>query len=54
MDNCHGMAGVIAFTKKPEPNLLYVCSGEDILVTDLESFRAAEKEKDLWTEKMKI
>lgn len=55
MDPLHGMVIVIAFTKKPEPDLLYICSGEDILVTDKESFRAEQRwEKDLWTEKMKI
>lgn len=34
---------MIAFTKKPEPDFLYICSGEDILVTDKESFRADKK-----------
>lgn len=42
MDTLHGMGVVIAFTKKPEPDL-YICSGEDILVTDKESFRADKK-----------
>lgn len=41
MDPLHGMAVVIALTKKLEPDLLYICSGEDIVVTDKESFRAA-------------